>query len=110
MLIDLTDVCLMIILDTRHETREEDEPITKQSHFQRMTEKSDFTDGLFHSGGSPPLSGRCLHCASVYTLRSETFKRRHVDGSFTSDVSKVLDSLAAKEYILWVMTSKPMER
>jgi hypothetical protein len=32
--------------------------------------------------------------------------RRHVDGSFTSDVNKVLDSLAAKEYLLWVMTSK----
>lgn len=49
----------------------------------------------------------------VYTLRSETyrraeaFSRRHVDGSFTSDVNKVLDSMAAKEYLLWVMTSKP---
>lgn len=49
----------------------------------------------------------------VYILRSETggraeaFSKRHVDGSFTSDVNKVLDSLAAKEYLLWVMTSKP---
>lgn len=49
----------------------------------------------------------------VYILRSETyrtaeaFSRRHVDGSFTSDVNKVLDSMAAKEYLLWVMTSKP---
>lgn len=68
---------------------------------------------------------RTLHCRSkfssngtlcyahVYVLRSETdkrgaaFSRRHVDGSFTSDVNKVLDSLAAKEYLLWVMTSKP---
>ena len=32
--------------------------------------------------------------------------RRHVDGSFTSDVNKVLDSMAAKEYLLWVMTQK----
>lgn len=48
-----------------------------------------------------------------YILRSEThrreeaFSRRHVDGTFTSDVNKVLDSMAAKEYLLWVMTSKP---
>lgn len=49
----------------------------------------------------------------MYILRSEmerwgeTFSKRHVDGSFTSDVNKVLDSMAAKEYLLWVMTSKP---
>lgn len=48
-----------------------------------------------------------------YILRSEThrreeaFSRRHVDGTFTSDINKVLDSMAAKEYLLWVMTSKP---
>lgn len=51
------------------------------------------------------------HCGptdTVYILRSESaFSRRHVDGSFTSDVNKVLDSMAAKEYLLWVMTSKP---
>jgi len=33
-------------------------------------------------------------------------RRRHVDGSFTSDVNKVLDSIAAKEYLQWVMNSK----
>lgn len=48
-----------------------------------------------------------------YILRSETnrrveaFNRRHVDGTFTSDVNKVLDSMAAKEYLQWVMASKP---
>lgn len=59
------------------------------------------------------LNGQCLHCVHVYLLRSETdrrgeaFSKRHVDGSFTSDVNKVLDSMAAKEYLHWVMTSKP---
>lgn len=63
--------------------------------------------------GSLTVSGQCLHCVPVYILRSEkdrwgeTLSRRHVDGSFTSDVNKVLDSMAAKEYLLWVMTSKP---
>lgn len=33
-------------------------------------------------------------------------RRRHVDGSFTSDVNKVLDSMAAKEYLQWLMNSK----
>lgn len=55
--------------------------------------------------------GLCLHCVPVYALRldklDEPFSKRHVDGSFTSDVNKVLDSMAAKEYLLWVMTSKP---
>uniref|UniRef100_A0A667XFV4 Glucagon / GIP / secretin / VIP family domain-containing protein n=1 Tax=Myripristis murdjan TaxID=586833 RepID=A0A667XFV4_9TELE len=36
----------------------------------------------------------------------EALSRRHVDGTFTSDVNKVLDSMAAKEYLLWVMNSK----
>lgn len=48
-------------------------------------------------------------------LRSDTHRRaaaallskRHVDGSFTSDVNKVLDSMAAKELILWAMNSRP---
>lgn len=67
----------------------------------------------FHIGGLLTLNGQYLHCVPVYTLRSEmdrrgeSFSRRHVDGSFTSDVNKVLDSMAAKEYLLWVMTSKP---
>lgn len=54
----------------------------------------------------------------MYVLRSETHRRaaaaatallsrRHVDGSFTSDVNKVLDSMAAKELILWAMNSRP---
>jgi len=49
----------------------------------------------------------------AYVLRSESDRRgeavsrRHVDGSFTSDVNKVLDSMAAKQYLLWVMTSRP---
>ncbi len=33
-------------------------------------------------------------------------RRRYVDGSFTSDVNKVLDRIAAKEYLQWVMNSK----
>ncbi|KAE8278603.1 Dipeptidyl peptidase 4 [Larimichthys crocea] len=49
---------------------------------------------------------RDLH-QSETDKRGAAFSRRHVDGSFTSDVNKVLDSLAAKEYLLWVMTSKP---
>lgn len=51
-------------------------------------------------------SNGTLYYVPVYVLRSETH-RRHVDGSFTSDVNKVLDSMAAKEYLIWVMTSKP---
>uniref|UniRef100_A0A4W5QQA8 Glucagon a n=1 Tax=Hucho hucho TaxID=62062 RepID=A0A4W5QQA8_9TELE len=43
---------------------------------------------------------------SAEERRNGPMSRRHVDGSFTSDVNKVLDSLAAKEYLLWVMTSK----
>ena len=59
------------------------------------------------------VSGQSSYCVPVYILRSEqdrwgeAISRRHVDGSFTSDVNKVLDSMAAKEYLLWVMTSKP---
>lgn len=48
------------------------------------------------------------YCVPVLRFETaEAFSRRHVDGSFTSDVNKVLDSMAAKEYLLWVMTSKP---
>lgn len=59
------------------------------------------------------IPGGVLSDAPVYVLRfdtdrrPDTLSRRHVDGSFTSDVNKVLDSMAAKEYLLWVMTSKP---
>lgn len=58
-------------------------------------------------------SGAVLSDEPVYVLRfdpdrrPDALSRRHVDGSFTSDVNKVLDSMAAKEYLLWVMTSKP---
>ncbi|XP_041834474.1 glucagon-1-like [Melanotaenia boesemani] len=55
------------------------------------------------AGGVTDRGGQCLHPVPVYTLRSE----RHVDGSFTSDVNKVLDAMAAKKYLLWVMTAKP---
>lgn len=58
-----------------------------------------------------PWSGQftMFYYVPLCILRSERERprRRHVDGSFTSDVSKVLDSMAAKEYLLWVMTSKP---
>lgn len=48
------------------------------------------------------------HCMSRSAEEGEDreVSRRHVDGSFTSDVNKVLDSMAAKEYLLWVMTQK----
>uniref|UniRef100_A0A8C2CTQ5 Glucagon / GIP / secretin / VIP family domain-containing protein n=1 Tax=Cyprinus carpio TaxID=7962 RepID=A0A8C2CTQ5_CYPCA len=51
---------------------------------------------------------RCLpHMCSVTENRGANLQsRRHVDGSFTSDVNKVLDSIAAKEYLQWVMNSK----
>uniref|UniRef100_A0A667ZBV5 Glucagon / GIP / secretin / VIP family domain-containing protein n=1 Tax=Myripristis murdjan TaxID=586833 RepID=A0A667ZBV5_9TELE len=53
-----------------------------------------------------------LSCVHVYISRSEmdregeAFSRRHVDGTFTSDVNKVLDSMVPKEDFLWVMCSK----
>lgn len=49
----------------------------------------------------------CVRLRSEPYRPGEAFSRRHVDGSFTSEVNKVLDSMAAKEYLLWVMTSKP---
>uniref|UniRef100_A0A672NPW9 Glucagon / GIP / secretin / VIP family domain-containing protein n=1 Tax=Sinocyclocheilus grahami TaxID=75366 RepID=A0A672NPW9_SINGR len=51
---------------------------------------------------------RCVsHMRSVADNRGSNLpRRRHVDGSFTSDVNKVLDSIAAKEYLQWVMNSK----
>ena len=58
------------------------------------------------------LSGQRSYSLPVYILRSEkdrwgeVLSRRHVDGSFTSDVNKVLDAMAAKEFLRWVMNAK----
>lgn len=48
--------------------------------------------------------------SAVETRRVDALHRRHVDGSFTSDVNKVLDSIAAKEYLQWVMSSQSSAR
>uniref|UniRef100_A0A3Q0ST55 Glucagon n=1 Tax=Amphilophus citrinellus TaxID=61819 RepID=A0A3Q0ST55_AMPCI len=61
--------------------------------------------GFVQSSWQVPVHDDSLR--SEMERRGETFNKRHVDGSFTSDVNKVLDSIAAKEYLLWVMTSKP---
>uniref|UniRef100_A0A667XHR3 Glucagon / GIP / secretin / VIP family domain-containing protein n=1 Tax=Myripristis murdjan TaxID=586833 RepID=A0A667XHR3_9TELE len=39
-------------------------------------------------------------------IEGEALSRRHVNGTFTSDVNKVLDSMATKEYFLWLMNSE----
>lgn len=53
------------------------------------------------------LTSSLSHMRSVGANRGANLgRRRHVDGSFTSDVNKVLDSIAAKEYLQWVMNSK----
>jgi len=53
------------------------------------------------------LTSSLSYVRSVGTNRGTNLgRRRHVDGSFTSDVNKVLDSIAAKEYLQWVMNSK----
>lgn len=48
--------------------------------------------------------------SAVQTRGADALRRRHVDGSFTSDVNKVLDSMAAKEYLQWVMGSQSSAR
>lgn len=48
--------------------------------------------------------------SGVEMRRMDTLRKRHVDGSFTSDVNKVLDSMAAKEYLQWVMSSQSSAR
>lgn len=48
--------------------------------------------------------------SAVQMRSADALRRRHVDGSFTSDVNKVLDSIAAKEYLQWVMSSQSSAR
>lgn len=62
----------------------------------------------WHAYGAPCFSP-CVCCTLRLEepLGIESLQRRHVDGSFTSDMNKVLDNIAAKEYLLWVMNSKP---
>nr|AAB37529.1 glucagon-like peptide-2, GLP-2=proglucagon-derived 3.7 kda protein [Amphiuma tridactylum=three-toed amphiumae, pancreas, Peptide, 33 aa] [Amphiuma tridactylum] len=33
----------------------------------------------------------------------------HADGSFTSDINKVLDTIAAKEFLNWLISTKVTE-
>lgn len=36
--------------------------------------------------------------------------RRHADGTFTSDINKVLDDMAAKEFLKWLINTKVTQR
>lgn len=95
LLIDMWWLCEMIIFDKRLNWSQ------RHNHLPELV--------IPWGGGSNKSLNRTLS----HVLRSEThrredeFSKRHVDGTFTSDVNKVLDSMAAKEYLLWVMTSKP---
>ncbi|KAF3857342.1 hypothetical protein F7725_009201, partial [Dissostichus mawsoni] len=57
-------------------------------------------DQAIHKDFVARLKAGQVRRASEMDRRGVALSRRHVDGSFTSDVNKVLDSLAAKEYLL----------
>ncbi|XP_064307541.1 pro-glucagon isoform X2 [Phalacrocorax carbo] len=43
-------------------------------------------------------------------LVAEEMGRRHADGTFTSDINKVLDDMAAKEFLKWLINTKVTQR
>lgn len=43
-------------------------------------------------------------------LLAEELGRRHADGTFTSDINKVLDDMAAKEFLKWLINTKVTQR
>ncbi|XP_039610952.1 glucagon b [Polypterus senegalus] len=43
------------------------------------------------------------------SIEDEEKRRRHADGSFTSEINKLLDSIATKEFVNWIMNSKSSE-
>lgn len=43
-------------------------------------------------------------------LLAEEMGRRHADGTFTSDINKVLDDMAAKEFLKWLINTKVTQR
>ncbi|MGH0135886.1 UNVERIFIED_CONTAM: hypothetical protein FKN15_059677 [Acipenser sinensis] len=58
------------------------------------------------AGARPDYRGRCV---SLESSVAEELRKRHGDGSFTHDMTTVLDSIAAKEFLNWVMNSKTSE-
>lgn len=61
---------------------------------------------------------RSAHCLIISYLWSfpekalvaEEMGRRHADGTFTSDINKVLDDMAAKEFLKWLINTKVTQR
>lgn len=43
-------------------------------------------------------------------LAAEKMGRRHADGTFTSDINKILDDMAAKEFLKWLINTKVTQR
>lgn len=41
---------------------------------------------------------------------AEEMGRRHADGTFTSDINKILDDMAAKEFLKWLINTKVTQR
>ncbi|XP_062906206.1 pro-glucagon-like isoform X1 [Mobula hypostoma] len=67
----------------------------------------DFIDWLMKGRGRReyPEDGK----ENLNGVISEDLDRRHADGTFTSEISVVLDTMAAKEFLNWLLNSKTVQ-
>ncbi|XP_051879274.1 pro-glucagon-like [Pristis pectinata] len=77
------------------------------SSYLEVKAAKDFIDWLIKGRGRRefPEEGK----ENLNEVIPEDMDRRHADGTFTSEISVVLDTMAAKEFLNWLINSKTIQ-